>query len=111
MSKRAVTIATWTLWAPLMLSLPAKAMRSGPPSQLRVVLETIYPVEKAGCGWYPIDYPQSWAVYTRGWGCRYVYSPYYYDPYLYGPYNRVYYPPVLYRRGPYWPQRLWYSWY
>ena len=111
MSKLAITVTAATLCASPMVSLPAKAMTSGAFAHMRAAIDATNPVDKAACGWYPIDYPQSWAVYTRGWGCRQVYSPYYYEPYLYGPYNRVYYPPVLYRRGPYWPQRLWYSWY
>jgi hypothetical protein len=109
MSKLAVTAAATLCAAPL-LSLPADAMSSGALAYLQAAVEVTNPVEKAACGWYPIDYPQSWAVYTRGSGCRYVYSPYYYDRYFYGPYERVYDPPPRYRR-PYVRPRLWYSWY
>src|ERR1700747_3327220 len=54
---------------------------------------------------YPSSYPESWAVYTPGWGCAYSYPTYYYDPYLYGLHYRAYYAPIWYRRGPYWRRR------
>jgi len=76
-------------------------------ASLRPAIDGTSSVEKAACGWYPADYPQSWAVYTRGRGCRQVYSPYYYNPYVYRPYGRVY-GPVGYR---YWSGRPWYAWY
>jgi hypothetical protein len=107
MSKLAVTITAATLCAPP-LSLPAEALSSGALAHLQAAIEATHPVEKAACGWYPIDYPQSWAVYNRGWGCRQVYSPHYYDPYVYQPY---YAPPLTYQR-PYWrPRRWWWAWY
>ena len=65
MPKLAVTITAAALYAPL-LSLPAEAMSSGALAHLQAAIEATYPVEKAACGWYPIDYPQSWAVYTPG---------------------------------------------
>jgi hypothetical protein len=110
MSKLVVTITAAILSAGSMLSLRAEAMTAGALFEMRVAIDATNPVEKAACGWYPIDYPQSWAVHTRGWGCRQVYSPYYYDPYLYRPYYPGY-DPLWSRSRPYWRPRLWYSWY
>jgi hypothetical protein len=106
MSKLMVAIAAATFCAAVMVSLRADAMTGGALAPMRAAMDAANPVEKVACGWYPSGYPQSWAVYTRGWGCRYVYSPYYYDPYFYRPYYRVY-DPLWYRSRP----RLWYSWY
>lgn len=94
-----------------LVSLPAEAMPAGAFAAMRVAIDAAGPVGKAACGWYPSSYPQSWAVYNRGWGCRYAYSGYYYDPYVYPPYAGVYAPPPYYR-GPYWrPRRWWWAWY
>jgi len=111
MSKLAVIVTGTILCAGSMLPSQAEAMTASPLAVMRAAIVATRPVEKAACGWYPIDYPQSWAVYTRGWGCRYVYSPYYYDPYFYGPSYRVYDPPLWYRNRPYLRSPLWYSWY
>jgi hypothetical protein len=107
MPKLAVTITAAILCAGSMLPLRAEAMSSGALAHLRAALEAGDAIEKAACGWYPADYPQSWAVYTRGWGCRQVYSPYYYDPYAYRAYQGAYGRPVWYRR----PYRWWWGWY
>jgi hypothetical protein len=104
-SKLAVTLTAAIVCAAL--SFRAEAMVPSAAGPMRAVADAINPLERAACGWYPIDYPQSWAVYTRGWGCRQVYSPYYYDAYVYRPYYGVYGPRVWYRR----PYRLWWSWY
>jgi hypothetical protein len=110
MFKLAATIMAATLCAGAMVPLRAEAMTSGAFAHLRAAIEVTDPIKKAACGWYPADYPQSWAVYTRGRGCRQVYSPYYYDPYLYRPYYPGY-DPLWSRSRPYWRPRLWYSWY
>ena len=107
MPKFAVALTAAIVCAAAMSSFRADAMISGPPASLRAAIDATSTVKRAACGWYPIDYPQSWAVYTRGWGCRQVYSPYYYDAYVYRPYSGVYGRPVWYRRS----QRWWYSWY
>jgi hypothetical protein len=110
MPKLAVTIMAAALCAGSMVPLRAEAMSSGALAHLRAAIDATDPVEKAACGWYPADYPQSWAVYTRGWGCRQVYSPYYYDAYVYRPYYRVY-DPRGYGSRSYWRGRPWYAWY
>lgn len=108
MSKRAVIIAAATVCA-AMVSLRAGAMPAG--VAMPAAIGAASPVEKAACGWYPSGYPQSWAVYTPGWGCRYVYPGYYYGAYVYQPYGGVYGSPPRYRT-PYWRARTWWwSWY
>ena len=74
MSKLAVTITAASLCAGSMVPLRAQAMTFAALASLRPAIDGTNSVEKAACGWYPADYPQSWAVYTRGWGCRQVYS-------------------------------------
>jgi hypothetical protein len=112
MSKLACSIAAAMLCAGSMLPWRAEAMIFGAPKAMRAASDATSAVERAACGWYPSGYPQSWAVYTRGWGCRYAYSPYYYDPYVYRPYYGVYDSPLGYRSGPYWrPRTWWWSWY
>jgi hypothetical protein len=109
MPKLPVILAAASVCAAL-ASLPAEAMTGGGFARMKAATDGASPVEKVACGWYPSGYPQSWAVYNRGWGCRYAYSGYYYDPYLYRPYDRVSAPPPY--RGPYWgPRRWWWAWY
>jgi hypothetical protein len=107
MLKVAITAAAAILGTALLLSPRADAMTFSASASMRAAVSVSNPVERAACGWYPIDYPQSWAVYTRGWGCRQVYSPYYYDPYAYRAYQGAYGRPVWYRR----PYRWWWGWY
>lgn len=109
MTKLAVAI-TAIICAGSMLPFRAEAMTFGALAEMRTAIDATNRIEKVACGWYPADYPQSWAVYTRGWGCRQVYSSYYYDPYLYRPYYGAY-DPLWYRTRPYWRGRPWYAWY
>src|SRR5262245_24309997 len=110
MPKLPVILAAASVCA-VLASLPAEAMTGGGFARMKAAMDGANPVEKAACGWYPSGYPQSWAVYNRGWGCRYAYSGYHYDPYLYRPYDGVYAAPPYYR-GPYWrPRRWWWAWY
>jgi hypothetical protein len=109
MSKLAISLTAAIICAGSMVSSRAEAMTV--LALMRAATDAIDPLEKVACGWYPSGYPQSWAVYTPGWGCRYVYSPYYYDPYVYRPYYGISYPPGRYRSRPYWPPRMWWSWY
>jgi len=111
MPKFAVAVTAAIACAAIMSSSRAEAMISGALAPVRAAIDASRPLEKTACGWYPIDYPQSWAVYTRGWGCRQVYSPYNYAPYPYGPSSRVYGAPALYANPPYWRRRLWWAWY
>jgi hypothetical protein len=111
MSKLAVGMTAVIICVGSMLSPRAEAMIGGGFTLMRVATDAIDPLETVACGWYPSGYPQSWAVYTPGWGCRY-YSGYYYDPYLYRPYYYgAYDAPPRYGR-PYWrPRTWWWSWY
>jgi hypothetical protein len=104
MSKLSVTMAVAMLCVGSLLSVRAEAMTSA-AAGLRAAMAATNPVENAACGWYPSSYPESWAVYTPGWGCTYSYPAYYYDPYVYGLYDRAYYPRLWYRGRPYWRQR------
>jgi hypothetical protein len=108
MSKLAVGMTAAIICVGSMMSPRAEALTV--LALMRAATDAIDPLEKVACGWYPSGYPQSWAVYTRGWGCRYAYSSYYYDPYFYRPNYRTYAPPVRYPR-PYWRPRLWWAWY
>jgi hypothetical protein len=105
MSKLAVTITATILGAGSVLQ--AEAMTFG-AAGMRAAIASVNPVESAAaCGWYPSSYPQSWAVYTPGWGCTYTYPAYYYDSYLYRPYYRAYYRSSWHRGRPYWRAYEW----
>jgi len=111
MSKLAVGMTAVIICVGSMMSPRAEALTGGGFALMRAATDAIDPLEKVACGWYPSGYPQSWAVYTPGWGCRYAYSGYYSDPYLYRPYYGPYDAPPPYRR-PYWrPRTWWWSWY